>query len=612
MMGLVLLMLAIGLVAFGAATSWSWFLLIPALLWAPGWGWARWLSRHTTTNRLHLGIDAAWIALACAWLQVAFVREVGLTEDTARYTVLGLSLAVTLSGLWMARGTSAPAPTPRREMLGGAAVLLAVVAVGIWRADDIQRHLHDHWYTEGADQIGDEPRLLVPGVGWTDDGQHWPESGARLLSPMTEGNTAATLVAPEGARGPIVVAVQGPVGTRIQVGDVPAKSVASSMVEKPDEGPVRRYQARGIAAVLVKLNLDPGDALPVRVTGASDATVAVLPSTLAIWELHGEGVLRYTHYYQLLNQVENLDWAEEVLTTRRFTLNQPPGWSPILATAGLFLGNDLVTGNRLFLFVILLVGATAVRLASSLAPSAPLLSFLVPGGMVASHGLLMIEPASTNFPDSLYAAAVLAVALALTSKRTGWLVATGIAAGLLRWPGVVLTTIVVLCWYRTQGGRPWRLLGRLWAVVAIGILLAAIGVWVGELEDLLFILYFETFPEHWHGNYDIAQLASRIPGFYGLWAMYTGGGLILAALGWFGADGQARRGLRFVLGAIVIYSLFLCTIDHHPTHYFLPLVACTGVAVVAASATTTRPALRTAFPTLCLLGLWIFLRNGQV
>ena len=67
-----------------------------------------------------------------------------------------------------------------------------------------------------------------------------------------------------------------------------------------------------------------------------------------------------------------------------------------------------------------------------------------------------------------------------------------------------------------------------------------------------------------------------------------------------------------MLGAIVIYSLFLCTIDHHPTHYFLPLVACTGVAVVAASATTTRPALRTAFPTLCLLGLWIFLRNGQV
>ena len=36
--------------------------------------------------------------------------------------------------------------------------------------------------------------------------------------------------------------------------------------------------------------------------------------------------------------------------------------------------------------------------------------------------------------------------------------------------------------------------------VGVGAVIAAIGVFAGVLEDLLFILYFETFPEHWHGG----------------------------------------------------------------------------------------------------------------
>jgi hypothetical protein len=28
-----------------------------------------------------------------------------------------------------------------------------------------------------------------------------------------------------------------------------------------------------------------------------------------------------------------------------------------------------------------------------------------------------------------------------------------------------------------------------------------VGIWTEEIVDLGFILYFETFPEHWHGNY---------------------------------------------------------------------------------------------------------------
>ena len=612
MIGLGLILLAMGLVGAGMPDP-TWVFLIPALLWAPGMGWARWMAKDGPRNRVHLGIDAAWVSMGTAWVGVSIVRELGLTDDTARWTMLGLALGWCVAGLWAARDAPRPVHTPRNEFIGALAVVVAVVTVAFWRADDIGRHLYDHWYATGADQLSEEPLQLVPGNSWLDEGRHWPESGARQLYPSDEyPDIHPSLMAPEGAKGRIVVAVTGAIGTRIEVPNHPPKTVAPSMVEQPEEGAVRRYQDRGTAAVVVDLDLDPGESLRIQVDSGDAHVVTVFPSTLAVWELHGEGVLRFTHYYQMLNQVENLDWAEEVLTTRRFTVNQPPGWSPILATAGLFLGNDLVTGNRLFLYVILLVGITAVRLASTLAPSAPGVAWLVPAGMVASHGLLMIEPASTNFPDSLYAAAVLAVALALASGRTGWVLGAGIATGLLRWPGVLVATVLIIAWHRTAGTQPWRQLGKLWGVVAVFAVLAAIGVLMGELDDFLFILYFETFPEHWHGNYDPLALLSRIPDFFGLWTIYTGGGLVLAAAAWFARDSPARRGLRFILGSILIYSAVLCTVDHHPTHYFLPLVAGTGVAVVAGSASLQNRVLRIAFPTLCLAGLWIFLRIGQV
>ena len=55
-------------------------------------------------------------------------------------------------------------------------------------------------------------------------------------------------------------------------------------------------------------------------------------------------------------------------------------------------------------------------------------------------------------------------------------------------------------------------------------MIGGIAVLSGDAEDILFILYFETFPEHWHGNYNPVALISRMPEFYGKWGMYTGGG----------------------------------------------------------------------------------------
>ena len=51
-----------------------------------------------------------------------------------------------------------------------------------------------------------------------------------------------------------MLAVRGPTGSRIAVG-AESNEVASWMTEEPEEGPVRRYLERGVAAVAVPLDL---------------------------------------------------------------------------------------------------------------------------------------------------------------------------------------------------------------------------------------------------------------------------------------------------------------------------------------------------------------------
>ena len=58
--------------------------------------------------------------------------------------------------------------------------------------------------------------------------------------------------------------------------------------------------------------------------------------------------------------------------------------------------------------------------------------------------------------------------------------------------------------------------------------------------------------------------------------------------------------MRWLLTAALAYSALLATIDHHPTHYFLPLVALTGVMVVVAAHAVRSPLLRTAIPAVTL------------
>jgi hypothetical protein len=66
-------MMSIGLlllsgVAHSVEDSWpyTWPVMLLGLLWAPGLGWARWLSTRKPVGRLQLGIDAAWIGMGTA------------------------------------------------------------------------------------------------------------------------------------------------------------------------------------------------------------------------------------------------------------------------------------------------------------------------------------------------------------------------------------------------------------------------------------------------------------------------------------------------------------------------------------------------------------------
>jgi len=606
MIGLVGLAFTAVLLGIGA----PWWLLglfgLPAVLWGPGLGWARWLRQDTDATALQLGLDAAWIGMALAWVNVALIREVGLRDQSVIIALLVLSGAWSLTGLAVSWRRPLPRRPPSREWLGIAGVVVAVVCVAAWRVGDVTRPLDAYWYLEGAADEGHEIVRLDPAQGFADrQGHGWDEAGAWSASIESGPHR---LVAPRGAQGRVLLAVRGPLGSQIQALDE-INTVEADMTEEREEGPVRRYLEAGVAVVAVDLDLDPGETLELTVSGER---LYVMPGTEAVWSMHADGALRFVHYYQLLNQVENQDWANEVLVDRRFTWNQPPGWSPLLAVATILVMPDLPGANVLFLWVLLLVGLSSVRLASLLAPGAPVVAWAVPGGMAASHGLLMFEPMSANFPDSLYAAAVLYVGISLASGRTWGFALAGMLTGMLRWPGIVLATLFAGLW-RVMTGEPvlGRLL-RLWGLTLLGAAAAGLALVAGDAEDLLFILYFETFPEHWHGDYAANSLLPRIPEFYLTWLRYTGGGLALAAMMAIGPVTRARRQLWFVLGGALLYSLVLCTIDHHPTHYFLPLVALTGTAVVIASSLPRHPVLRVGLSTICLVGLWMFLRTGQV
>ncbi|HCH63807.1 MAG: hypothetical protein CL927_20280, partial [Deltaproteobacteria bacterium] len=375
-----------GALALGAPWWVIGLLAPPAMLWAPGVGWARRLTPDGT--RLDQALDAAWFAMAAMWLSVAIFRELGVLGSGLSIGYVGVAGAVWATGQVMGRQQRPGVPLPLGPRIGVAGVFLAVCAVFAWRSADVLRPLHDHWYLEGADQHEQFEALpLVRGAGWSEaTAVGWPEAGAMIWTPSSD---QAEIVATKAAKGTLILAVQGPVHSRIAVttpdGTTVENTVLTEMQEEGAEFPEPRYlPTGGVAAVAVPVDLEAGQQLAVALSipdGSIDGRVLFMPSTEAIWALHATGVVRYTHRWQILNQVENQLWANEMRTSRRFTWNQPPGWSPLLTMQVQLTGRDLDAAGLLFLWVLSFVGLSGVRAAHSLAPRAPLAAWLAPAGL---------------------------------------------------------------------------------------------------------------------------------------------------------------------------------------------------------------------------------------
>jgi hypothetical protein len=551
---------------------------VPALLWMPGRG----LAHRFTRDPVARGVWTFWFS---ALLAVPAVL-VGSWTGLGGAGTLAAAATVTAATARLAAPRPARAPFPAR--VGMFALLVVLLGVGwSWR-DALLRPLDRHWWfgpAETAWEAGNATVLPASGSGWRDrTAVGWEDALAERLVPRSD---RPFLLGP--ARGPVVIALRGPVGATLRVGDEEAV-VRADVVEVADEGAVPRYLDRGVAAVTLDLALEAGEKLELAVSDPARSVVYLLGSSEAVWSLHAEGELRFVHYYQLLNMVEQLHWARELYGDRRVTDVQPPLPSYVLAAPLSVTGGELPTANLVFLLELLAIGLAGLAAIAAWAPRAPLLAWLLPAGAVAMHAKLLLEPGSAMLPDSLYTLGVLGTVGALASP-TGRYATLALLAQLTRYPGSFVAAIAGLL-----AGEPTRV-ARMLALVLAAAAMFGVGGWLsGSLDGWIATVAWETGPEHWHGEHDPAVLLPRAPRFYALWIAYAGALPLLAALRW-------PKGTRVALGTALLYSLLLCTIDHTPSHYFLPLVHLSALATACTAAATSHPRLRSWIPLAGLVGI---------
>lgn len=542
-----------------------------AVCWAPGRAWAaRW------ADPLDRWLATGWLGLLVGAAAFLFGKATGL----------GGAGVLAFAGI-VAAAAPAARPGARVDPRVATGAVAGLVALCFWSAERhgaIGRPLDAYWWDPHAEELAEEARAPQPGGGWV---MHkpgaWADHGALVLHPRT---AHPTLIGP--TDGPMLVLLRGPVGARMWLGDTPVEVTADVTVDA-EEGPVWRYLDRGVAVARVDHALAGGETLDLLLDDPQHSTIYVVPSTDALWSLHNLGELTFTHYYQLLNLVEQLRWARE----RWVTDVQPPLWTPMLGAVEAVTGGDLVTANVLFLYVLALAGVAGLRFVRRWAPDAPLVAWLLPGAAAVVHGRLMLEPGSTPMPDSLYA-------VAIVTALGGPLELGGLGAALLRYPGTGVVAVGAV--FAGEARRAGRMLAL---VVGVAVLFAVGGAVTGVLPQWFATVRWETGPEHWHDDYDPATLLGRVPAFWRIWLTYAGGAPLLAALRW-------PRGTRVALGTALVYSLLLCTIDHSPTHYFLPLVHLSVLAVACTAAACRTPVLRVGLPALVLVGLSIWELWGDV
>lgn len=560
---------------------------VTLLLWLPGRG----LARHLSDDPLLRPALAVAVAVGAAGPVVLLARGLGLGAAGVAAGAVGLAA---LSAALPAAPARALAPGPA---LGRVALGVALLATAwAWR-DTIRRPLDAYWWGEGVEEGfegGGSAGLPRPGRGW------------EAVQPLGGGDGQALVLRADSDHpylsgpvdGRLVLVLRGPVGARLGAGGAEVVVEADPVVD-PEEGPVPRYLEEGAAALPLDLHLGAGDRLELELSQPRESLLYVLPSAEALWELHGRGTLRFVHYYQLLNMVEQLRWARELGVSRWVTDVQPPLWTWALAGPVLLAGGGLPTTNVALLLLLGATGAATLAALVRLAPRAPLLAWTLPALALAEHAKLLYEPGSAGLPDTLYTFFVLLSVAGLTRSGPGFVFAA-LGAQLSRYPGALLTGLAALF-----AGSARRIAALAGAVGAAALGFAAVGTVTGELPGWLETVWWETGPEHWHGEASPGVLLARVPAFYLLWLGYAGGAPLLAAL----APGRAVRQL---LGTAVTYSLLLCTIDHTPSHYFLPLLHLSVAAAVCATELPRSPWLRRILTIAVAAGLWISLARVAV
>lgn len=463
----------------------------------------------------------------------------------------------------------------------------------------VWRELSAYWYHPEAfaqPEDGDTGRTLeVQGISLTRGGD-WQQVPAERPLFSLDGVVEPQVIEIKALSSTSVVLQylwMGPVGSRLTVDceDIQQRILIESAPEGLEgEGPTLRYLDQGLG--LIRVNVPVRESrtcrlVPENLVDRQTGTLLDL-TEWPVWELVEAAASQgwiLTHYYQILNLAENIQWGRELLSTRWVTLNQPPLWSYVYAAVMVFVGPGLWALNLFFFGLVLgLVGLSGAlsRVETGVREPVDYLCGLPLLGIGAMHARIIIASGSTNFPDNLYPLGVLAGIYALWTAQPRGFALSALTTTLIRYPGSAFLALTpALTAWINPGRRRLALQGLLWSgglVAGLGLLFGLAGLLSGELSNWLGILYFETLPEHFHDQYALAELLPRPLEFYGLLLLYSGYTPVLVVLGQ--VLGRSRLARQLLLTTLA-YTGLLCFIDHFPSHYFVTPMYLLGTAFSA-------------------------------
>ena len=577
---------------------------LPVLLFVPGAFVAVACMRRDLSPRgggQELAIDAIWWGIASVGLSLlAHVVDVNLLRGLGvpiNWTSLGPILAIeAAAGVWLLRGRwkglrfAALSSGMRRGLVATIAVLLLFVA---WQGQHLVRDGSWYFYSDavsdGWDATDDRGAVTL---SW-DDGSAF-EQGATFERRGRVMSLQIANAAPTEQRVPVFVALHGRLGYALELsqGDesLGQETIAAGVVGRWSSAPVERYWVWGTATVLgvAQVPAESDTTVVLRVLPPETETSANPEDTqIAAWARISSGELvdhlarrghHHMHPFQLLNVTENVRWSDEVVgdfvlagrsPDGTSTLHQPPAWTYLLAPAREVMARHNATASALLLAIVFFTSIVGLRAAEDEGGTLSWgLGLLLAVG-AAQHARLMVSDGSMNFPDNLYALALLTATVTLVGGRTRLFLLWALLAATLRYPGAVVVGLAGASLVAVDPERRRRVVEML---VRLGLglalfcgLMLMVGIISGRLETWLFALYFETIPEHF-GHDGALPVLRRPLEFSRIWLLVGGGVALL------GVPFRGRLSKVALLTAL-LYAPFLAFIDHFSHHYFLPLIA---------------------------------------